>query len=195
MRASLKVDKAIQAAAVLMAMEPSKEIDRLRLLKLLYIAEREALSETGRPITFDRAVALDHGPVLSGVYDLIKGQHIESPRWARFFENHGHVIHLNRKPGNGLLSRYEIAKLQAVSLQRLDRDTWSIAQDTHELPEYQKNRPTDGSSNPIPLEDILDAVGRSDEKDSIIQDIEDSIAAARFISLSRPHERRSHVSI
>jgi hypothetical protein len=35
--------------------------------KLLYLADRESLKKTGRPITGDRVVAMEHGPVLRSV--------------------------------------------------------------------------------------------------------------------------------
>jgi len=50
-----------------------KRIDYLRLLKLLHIADREWLAETGESITGDRAYAMKYGPVLSSIYDLVKG--------------------------------------------------------------------------------------------------------------------------
>jgi hypothetical protein len=42
-------------------------MEYVRLLKLLYIADREMMAEAGAPVTGDRAVAMDHGPVLSHV--------------------------------------------------------------------------------------------------------------------------------
>ena len=66
-------EKRLQAAGVLLGLDGDR-MERIRLLKLLYIADRELLAETGRTITGDRVVAMDHGPVLSQVYDLIKGQ-------------------------------------------------------------------------------------------------------------------------
>jgi uncharacterized phage-associated protein len=73
------IEKAIQAVAALLHFHGSKEMSYLRMLKLLYIADRETLKETGRPITGDRIVAMEHGPVLSSVYDLIKGVHRGGP--------------------------------------------------------------------------------------------------------------------
>ena len=65
------IEKTIQAIAALLHFHGSKEMSYLRMLKLLYLADRECLQETGRPITGDRVVAMEHGPVLSSVYDLI----------------------------------------------------------------------------------------------------------------------------
>ena len=63
-------EKAAQAAAYLIRLKGGR-IDYTALLQLLHLADRRALAETGHPITGDRMVALPHGPVLSGVYDLI----------------------------------------------------------------------------------------------------------------------------
>lgn len=55
------------------------EADRLKksasqydLLKSLFLADRRHLNEYGRPITFDKYVAMNHGPVPSNAYDLLK---------------------------------------------------------------------------------------------------------------------------
>jgi|GEM_PF-3978104 len=58
----------------------------LALMKLLYLADREALLRFGRPITGDRVVAMKHGPVLSRVYDLVSRQKRRAPQseWHKF---------------------------------------------------------------------------------------------------------------
>jgi len=42
----------------------------MKLIKLMYLADREALLRWGRPISTDRYVSMDKGPVLSRVLDL-----------------------------------------------------------------------------------------------------------------------------
>src|SRR5260221_8121808 len=44
----------------------------LKLMKLLYLVERESLIRWGRPFTFDRPVSMKEGPVLSNTLNLIK---------------------------------------------------------------------------------------------------------------------------
>ncbi len=48
-------------------------INILKLVKLLYLADRESLQKHGNPISFDRLVSMDHGPVLSRTLNLICG--------------------------------------------------------------------------------------------------------------------------
>src|SRR4051794_11299600 len=120
--------KVAQACAVLLKNEPSRRMSRLRLLKLLYIADREYLKERGRPITGDCVAAMDHGPVLSRTYDLIKGTDVAFATWRRYFRNAGpRDVELEEDPGIGKLSRFEVEKLQHVSERLADMDDWNVA--------------------------------------------------------------------
>ena len=46
--------------------------DMYKALKVLYFADREHLAQYGRLICGDSYVAMSHGPVPSGAYDLVK---------------------------------------------------------------------------------------------------------------------------
>jgi uncharacterized phage-associated protein len=154
------IEKKIQAVGVLLRAEDDRA-DRLRLLKLLYIADREALKDRGAPIVGGRVVAMDHGPLHSEVYDLIKGEHECEPEWSEFFAEDGNKVRLRRDPGRMELSAYEIEKLNEVSNRFRLSDTWQVANETHGFPEYVASY-SEGTSRTIPLEKILAAVGFSD---------------------------------
>ena len=83
--------KTTQGAAVLLALD-GHSMDRMRLIKLLYIADRELLAESGRTLTGDRAVAMKNGPVLSRVYDLIKGIAVPAEDWGRYLRSEGYKV-------------------------------------------------------------------------------------------------------
>ena len=53
----------------------------LKLLKLLYLAEREALLKWGESMSGDKFVSMLHGPVMSSTFDLIQGG---GSIWNRF---------------------------------------------------------------------------------------------------------------
>ena len=154
-----KIEKAIQAVAALLHFHGSKEMSYLRMLKLLYIADRESLKETGRPITGDRVVAMEHGPVLSSEYDLIKGAHTGWPTWSEYLGKKGYRIELLRDPGNGALSKYEVGKLRELTERYAEKNEWDMVEIIHSLDEWKKNDPGK-SSKPIPFEDLLEAIGR-----------------------------------
>ena len=183
------IEKTIQAIAALLHFHGSKEMSYLRMLKLLYLADRECLQETGRPITGDRVVAMEHGPVLSSVYDLILGKHIGWPDWSKFLGKKGYRIELLEDPGNGSLSKYELNKLRELTDRHADRNEWDMVEFVHGLDEWRKNDPGK-SSKPIPFEDILEAIGRLADKEAILQDAQikrRSIACFRKRDESRRH--------
>ena len=169
--------KVIQAAAVLLRLERGR-MSYLRLLKLLYIADREYLSATGRPIIGTRLVAMKQGPLHSEVYDLVKGGHSDEPLWARFFQKDGYHIELKEDPGVLSLSRKEIDTLTAASEERAMNNEWEIVEETHDFQEW-KNSFQQGTSATIPFEDLIDAVGRSGDKEEILQGARDKAAMDR----------------
>lgn len=173
--------KIIEAAAVLLRAEPGSQMGRLRLLKLLYIADRNALEETGRPIIGTRPVAMDKGPVHSEVLDLINGEHADDAEWAEFIHRNGrHDIKLVNNPGVLSLSRYEIEKLKRVSREYWDTEDWELVPITHAFPEWKDNY-REGTAPDIPLEDILAAVGRSKDRHEIVQDAAETKAVRRLL--------------
>jgi len=62
--------KATQAAARFLHLADD-HLNYMVLIKLLYLADREALVRWGRPITFDTYYTMKYGPMLSNVHDLI----------------------------------------------------------------------------------------------------------------------------
>ncbi len=159
--------KTIQAIATLLHQAgPSRADNYMRLIKLLYIADRESLKETGRPITGDRIVAMEQGPVLSRVLNLIKDQDVRSYEWNKFIAKENYNIHLIDEPGNDELCPYEIQKLQDIWERYHLKDEWDMVKETHTFPEWEKNDPGK-SSKSIPLTDILEAIGRKDDLSQI----------------------------
>ena len=179
----LDIEKAIQAVGVLLRRE-GKRTSRLRLLKLLYIADRTALQKTGTPILGSKIVALKHGPVHSAIFDLIKGEHIDEAAWSRYFRNVGREVVMEEEPEVGKLSRYEVELLNAVVDERATLSDWDVAEETHQFEEWQKSYPdpNENTSRPISLELLITSVGRSADAAEIVQDLKDSDAFDRFFA-------------
>lgn len=171
----LNVTKAIQAVGVLLRRE-GKQASRLRLLKLLYIADRTALKETGCQIVGSRIVAMKHGPLHSEVLDLINGEHIQSPRWSRYFQSVGRNVVLMEEPEVGNLSRYEVELLNRVVDDHDNCSDWDVADETHDFPEWRRiySDPTENTSRPIPIDVLIESIGRGADKTAILQDMKDS---------------------
>lgn len=170
------VERTAQAAAVLLRASEGQRMPYIRLLKLLYVADRECIQETGLPITGDDPYAMRRGPVLSITYDLLKGNAYSGaaaqgmPLWKQWLRTVAdYDVELIADPGFRKLSRYEIAKLKEVATRYADRDHWDIIDELHKtLPEWIETYRNDGSSHPISIEKLLDAVGQSEHASEIV---------------------------
>lgn len=163
-------NKVVQAAGVLLQSSAARRMKYFRLVKLLYIADRDSLAETGWPIAGSEPVAMDNGPVDSKVLDLVKGTGQRSPNdreeWSRYICTQGRDVVLVRDPGTRSLSRYEVDKLRDVCRRYKSLDRYGVRDVTHDFPEWIAHH-VEGTSRPIPLEDIIRAVGRGNDLEEI----------------------------
>lgn len=169
--------KIVEAIAVLIHASDSCErphMGCLRLLKLLYVADRESLRETGSPIIGTKPVAMDYGPLHSDAYDIVKGSRWDADTWAEFLHKDGNEVFVIKSPGVLNLSRHEIDTLTETVDRHRDKNEWDLVNMTHEFEEWKKNQPEPGTSRAIPMEDIIDAVGLTHMKDDILRDIEET---------------------
>ena len=161
-------EKAVEAAAVFLKLH-GKPMKYLGLLKMLYIADRFALERLEQPITGDRYVSMAYGPVLSGVYDLIKGKPVDDalPLWSQFISPRSeNQVFLLNDPGDEDLCEEEEEIIQEVYRAFGHLDPFDVAEWTHDLPEWKD--PHD-SAIPILVEDILKNVGKNDAEIEEIQ--------------------------
>lgn len=137
----------------------------LKLMKLLYLAERLCLERHGEPLTGDKLVSMPHGPVLSMTLEHINGMRPSAENgwdsWISARSNHNVALadpSMIRSPDD--LTHFSEADLGVL------RETWdefghlsgkSLECYTHDnLPEWQD---PDGSSRPISYGDVFKAVG------------------------------------
>jgi uncharacterized phage-associated protein len=172
-----KHQKLAQAVAYILRDEPSYRMNYMRLIKLLYIANRESLRETGETITHSRFAAMERGPVLEDLYDFIRGQCEEFPVWQEFFRTQNYELVLREDPGSGKLCGYETKLLRRVKENYKDYDEWDLVKETQDFPEWKENEPSAGTSRRIPPSSVLKAVGRSDDEEWIKEQAE----ARRFL--------------
>jgi uncharacterized phage-associated protein len=158
----------------------------LRLLKLLYIADRESLQTGNRPIVGTRPVAMKNGPLHSKVLDLINQRDIDEPKWSRFIQRQGYEVVLVRDPGVSELSRFEIDLLNRVARDHSNMDDWELVEHTHTFGEWKECYQEDTSST-IRVEDILAALNVSPgDKDEILNDLREDCELNRLtLSISR----------
>ncbi|NJM47480.1 MAG: SocA family protein [Alkalinema sp. RU_4_3] len=174
-------EKAVEAAAVLCKLH-GKPIKYLGLLKMLYIADRVALDRMEQPITGDHYVSMNYGPVLSSVYDLIKGNPVDEalPLWTKYICRRDlHHVALLADPGNLELCEEEEEILQQVYEEFGKLDPFHVAEWTHGLPEWKDPH---GSAIPILVVDVLKNLGKSDEE---IEEIRQEVARELYLDRDR----------
>lgn len=69
-RFTVSWDKAVEAIDFIASRKPG--VTQYYIGKILFFADREHLLDYGRPITGDRYVAMEHGPVPSAIRDILK---------------------------------------------------------------------------------------------------------------------------
>jgi len=175
--------KTAQAAAHLL-MRHGGKLPHTRLIKLLYLADRQALLETGMTITGDKMVSMDRGPVLSNVYDLIKGKASGEP-WSRLLASSGHWILSLREeePPTDELSSYELCVLDNVDERFGDMDLKLLIPYLHQAcGEWQDPK---GSSIQIHPEEILSAEHRTIEEIKLLAEDAEELWALDTVRLKR----------
>jgi uncharacterized phage-associated protein len=161
--------KATEAAAHLLHLRGG-QMHYLKLLKLLYIADREALHRWGIPISYDNYISMDHGPVLSQTYNLIRdgGSRLWSEHISAPFGDY-EIRLIGEKPMVQKLSQAEENLLDEIFEQYGHANRWDLVDQTHKFAEWHDPH---GSSIPIDLKEILRALGEQEEEiDAIVAEL------------------------
>lgn len=161
--------KATQAAAYILRLRGGR-MSYLKLIKLLYLADREALLRWGRPISTDRYVSMDRGPVLSRVLDLATDGDVPGAPsiWAASIAAPGNYeVELTADAGDDELSEAEIEILDGIFAEHGRKSRWDLVALTHALPEWIDPR---GGAIAIAYGDILKAGGKSDLEIAAIEE-------------------------
>jgi uncharacterized phage-associated protein len=163
--------KATEMAAYLLK-RAGGSMNYLKLIKLLYIADREALRRWGYPLTGDSYFSLDHGPITSRIMDLVREdpRFLNSKFWTRYIELEGqYQVRLKEEVPLARLSKADLDLLEEVFAQYGQLEPFELAELTHKFPEWKDPR---GSRIPITYQEILRAVGREAEAEELAEEIE-----------------------
>ena len=168
--------KAAQAASVLLGRDGGS-MPYIKLIKLLYFADREALIETGSPITGDRFVSMKYGPVLSRVLNLIKDANpAEDSVWHSYVSRRHYDAVLVRAAESDRISEYDEGVLRGIFDSYGNLKEWDVVTRTHALPEWTN---PGGSSISIEPEDILYYAGYSVSEVRVVADQAAAVHAFR----------------
>lgn len=166
--------KAAQIAAWFLERSKDQSMEVMKLVKLMYLADRQAMEAYGFPLTGDRPVSMQHGPVLSQTYDYINGGLDSGPDgWDCWIsDREGRRLSLADRKDFDLdeLSPADERVLAAIWEKFGSMTSSQLRNFTHDrCPEWVD---PEGSSRPIPFARIFEALGLSQH---------DSAAAAERI--------------
>jgi len=161
--------KATQASAYFMK-KYGGTLNYMKLIKLLYLANRVSFERHGEPIVPDTYVSMKHGPVLSCVLDSITNADQEGSFWSTHIGvTQGACVSLKKDPGFRNLSPRALAIMDEIDAEWHTVDRFEIVRWMHKnIPEWED---PNGSSYLIPVRRILQSVGKSsDEANYLIQE-------------------------
>jgi len=146
------LQKALQVLCYLL--EKLGPTDKVKLIKLVYLADRTHFIEHGTSITGDRQCAMKWGPVPSCTLDALNGEvrGADAELFA-FIHINDNRVEQRRSPGQALLSGAERDTLDRIIREHGAKQTWSLVEETHRLPEYVESY-VEGTSTTIPYERI-----------------------------------------
>lgn len=151
-------------AAIVHILSRRGSVEKVKLMKLLYLADKRHFIKTGVPITGDRLVAMRLGPVPSSTLNMVNGLYpIDGGSVYDTLNVVNNDVFLRTPPGEGesALSASERETIDAVLNDHGDTYRWRLVEETHKLPEYIEHYVKD-TSTPIPFETIAKHSGNPD---------------------------------
>jgi uncharacterized phage-associated protein len=143
-------------------------IEKLKLIKLVYLTERRMLAEHHRPMLFDELFSLPHGPICSSTLDGINGA-LHSHIWDDFLARNGNeIVAMKNFPRDALdeISDVEIDTIDAVWNDFGDLTASQLRNYSHEnCSEYTE---TNGRI-PIAYREVLEALGVPDADAELVE--------------------------
>jgi uncharacterized phage-associated protein len=158
--------KSIQLASIYLKLRGG-EMSHMKLIKLMYLADREALKRWGHPVTGDHFVSMKCGPVLSNVLNLIHDEPLPEERdhhWSDYIQaTNPLTVRLTKDPAVRALSAAEEELAAEIFDEYGSMNRWEIVDITHKFPEYREPD-AEHKSWPLRYLDILKAVGKTESE-------------------------------
>lgn len=150
------------------------EMDRLKLVKLIFLADRMHLARYGRPIVGGRYVAMEHGPVASEFLTLIKTNQVSGVACLGSYKQVALA-----DADEEMLSESDLEVLGEVNDAFGAYDTFRLRDYTHTFRAWIKNYKGGNSSFPLAYEDFFDDLPA--EAKQMLDLIEDAQEAEKIV--------------
>lgn len=167
--------KTVQIAARFLKHTDGKDTNNYtKLIKLLYLTDREALKRWNCPLTGDEYYWMDNGPVLSGVFDRIKKTSAPlKTYWNSCFETKGFNLRIKKDPGEERLPFAVKQLIDSLFDQFRDYSYVDMITYTHTALGERLNVPK-GGTKALSYERILLVIGKAERAAQIAEEIENT---------------------
>jgi len=183
--------KAAEAAAFFL-FRANGRMPILKLMKLLYLAERSSYKQFGEPIIGDKLVSMPHGPVLSLTYQHVNGEkNSVEGGWDTWVSDRAHYDVSLQDPSS-LRSTDDLLELSDDDVFVLEQtwdqfghlNKWQIRDYTHMYcPEWKD---PNGSMIPMDYEDLFRALDFDDDQ---VKELSERLAATSALQTAYSHAR------
>ncbi|WP_022932672.1 Panacea domain-containing protein [Treponema bryantii] len=158
----MEIDKLIQLTNYLLK-KYDFSLNYTKLIKELYLADRECIKKTGWSISDDLYKNLPYGPVLVNLYSLIQGKHPDvrmQSKWDSNFLTDSKDL----KAKVSIIPDGELSQMEKNILDEIDQQYHSysyskmidVVHNKNICPEWKDPH---GSSSPLTKEDIMRSIG------------------------------------
>lgn len=151
-----KIDARKTTQVVARLIQKSGEpLDYLRMIKLVYLAERESLLKRGIPIVGGQYFSMNKGPAISELMDFVQTRN--APGWKELISPRmGNDLKLKASPTFESLSAREVEILDSTMAAHATKTTEELVEWCHKNCSETEEVPL-GGRNDISIESILSA--------------------------------------
>lgn len=140
---TFKYETATQALNYL-AGKSGGTLNKLKALKLIFFADRYHVRKYGRPVTGDEYLAMQYGPVASGVKDIAEMSSFLDPKVSSYAK---HFVSPINKLAFRSIAAVDTGQLSESDIEALDFawnnfsgfDKFELAELTHAYPEWKRH--------------------------------------------------------
>lgn len=170
-----KIEKIIET--ILHLSHKPIELSRYKIVKLIYLADKEHLNRYGRPITFDSMIAMENGPVPSKTYSILtqdRRLNIDYDALPFSFIKKGQYNYIEKPERDikrKLFSKSDLKVLDEIAEEYGNQTFGQLYDLTHEHIAYKKAWRARGGKNnkAMRVEDIIE---ESPNKKSLVEELQ-----------------------
>lgn len=152
------------------------QINYTKLIKIMYLFEREMLRHYNRRVTYDELVNLQHGVVLSSIFNRIKMINNANVYWKQYISTHGYDVFLKKDVPDLLLglTEEETREITLLDEKYKEYNFGQMIDEVHKLVEWNNNPPSSAYGNPsTDFEALLESLEKNENDKEIINIRED----------------------